>query len=585
MKLRTSLLIATALALPTALPAATFNWTGTSSGQWNPTTTANWNGVTPVFDNTADIVFNNDTHPITNYGTFLGNDNRTVRSLTFSEIATQLEIRTNNNGSTARILTYEADSGNATITVNSTVSAPIIIGAQAGSNNNGSQLLASDLDITHNGSALLTMRRPIDESGGSRSITKSGDGTVLFNGTLNYTGLTTISGGTFEINTGTAMSGNIVNNASFVSSGGANRTLVGDISGTGSLTKSGNHVLTLTGTNSFEGGIVLENGNIDTGTASIGSGAITMAATSNNSRLLLNSGTYSNDILFADGADGNKVVDVATATSHVELTGTITFADDSTTIGTSRIAPVGGTIVISGQMTGTGTGGYAKRNSGTVVITGTTNDYTGPTTIVDEGTLLVDGSIQSNVLFGQNLNGISTTGTSGTLGGSGLINANVTTQGASNLSPGGASSAGVNTHTIDTLSIGGNLDISLSAAGSGLITMQLGTDSTDSDLIDLGIGSGALTIGSGVLGFGDFNFIAESGFGSGGIGSFYTLIATNNAIIGSLDPANLNGNVSGFDVQLGFSNSGTDLILTVIPEPAASLLGGLGLLALLRRRR
>jgi autotransporter-associated beta strand protein len=584
MKLRTSLFIATALVLPAALPAATFTWTGTSTGAWNPATTANWNGATPIFGNTADIVFNGDT-PIVTYGTWLGDGDRTVRSLTFSNIATQLEIRTNSNGPNGRILTYAADSGNATITVNSTVSAPIIIGAVAGNqaqSDNGSQLLASDLDIIHNGSALLTMRRPIDESGGARSITKSGSGTVLFNGSLNYTGLTTISGGTLEINTGTPMSGDIVNDASFVSSGNANRTLAGDISGTGSLTKRGTHVLTLTGTNSFEGGIVLENGNIDTGTASIGSGAITMAGTSNATRLLLNDGIYSNDILFADGATANKVVDVATTTSHVELTGTITFADDSTTNSTSRIAPVGGTIVISGQMTGTGTGGYAKRNSGTVVITGTDNDYTGPTTIVDTGTLLVDGSIQSNVLFGQNLNGSGGGTTSGTLGGSGLINANVTTQGASNLSPGGASNAGVNTHTVDTLSIGGNLDISLSAAGIGLITMQLGTDS---DLIDLVEGSGALTIGSGVLGFGDFNFIAESGFGSGGIGSFYTLIATNYAIIGSLDPADLNGNVSGFDVQLGFSDSGSDLILTVVPEPHAALLGGLGVLALLRRRR
>jgi autotransporter-associated beta strand protein len=582
MKFRKSIVIATlALAGPSILHANPFFFSGTEFGAWNPDNANNWNGNPPGFGNTADIIFDGDI--LDTYGTWLGNGDRTVRSLTFSNIAQQLEIRTNNNATTARQLRYAADSGNATITVNSTVTAPIIIGAQAGSNDNGSQRLDSNLDIIHDGSALLTMRRPINESGGSWGITTSGSGTVLFNGSLNYTGVTTISGGTLEINTATPMSGNIVNNASFVSSGGGNRTLGGDISGTGSLTKRGTHVLNLTGANTFADGIIFEAGDLNAGAANIGSGGVTFAGTGDTARWFIPDGSViANDILFADGATSNKVIGVETATSQAELTGTITFADDSTTTGTSRIAPVGGTIVISGKMTGDGSGGYAKRNNGTVVITGTDNDYTGPTTIVDAGTLLVNGSIQSDVSFGENLDGSSTSGTNGTLGGSGLINANVTTQSDSNLSPGGASNAGVNTHTAATLFIGGNLDISLSAAGSGLIAMQLGTVS---DLIDLTGGSGALTIGSGVLGFGDFNFIAEAGFGDGGIGSSYTLIASNNPIIGNFDTTDLTGTISGFDVMLGLSDTGNNLILTVIPEPAAALLGGLGLLTLLRRRR
>ena len=582
MKLRKSILIATALAVPATLLADTFTWTGSSTGAWNPGTPANWNGVTPVFGNTADIVFDGNT-PITTYVTWLGDSGRTVRSLTFSNIATPLEIRTNNNGSTARVLGYAADSGNASITINPTVTAPIILGAAAGTNDNGNHRLDSNLDIIHNGSALLTMRRPINELGGSWGITKSGSGTVLFNGNLNYTGTTTISGGSLEIDTATPMSGNIVNNASFVSSGTANRSLSGNISGTGSLTKRGSHELTLTGTNLFSGGITLEAGNLNAGAANIGSGDITFSGNTTASRLFITDGSViANDIVFENGATNHKVIGVSSVTSHAVLSGTITLADDATTNGTSRIAPVGGTIVISGKMTGEGTGGYAKRNTGTVVITGTENDYTGPTTIVDAGTLLVDGSIRSNVFFGENLDGSSTSATNGTLGGSGVIHANVTTQVGSNLSPGGTSNAGVNTHTAATLSIGGNLDISLSAAGSGLITMQLGTAS---DLITLGIGPGALTIGSGVLGFGDFDFIAETGFGSGGIGSHYTLIASNNPIIGSLDTSDLTGTISGFDVQLGFSGSGNDLILTIIPEPATAILGALALLSLLRRRR
>ena len=39
------------------------------------------------------------------------------------------------------------------------------------------------------------------------------------------------------------------------------------------------------------------------------------------------------------------------------------------------------------------------------------------------------------------------------------------------------------------------------------------------------------------------------------------------------------------DVSYSFAQSTGDLTITAVPEPAAALLGGLGLLTLLRRRR
>jgi hypothetical protein len=39
------------------------------------------------------------------------------------------------------------------------------------------------------------------------------------------------------------------------------------------------------------------------------------------------------------------------------------------------------------------------------------------------------------------------------------------------------------------------------------------------------------------------------------------------------------------DVSYSFAQSTGDLTVTVIPEPSAALLGGIGLLMLLRRRR
>jgi hypothetical protein len=186
MKLRKSLLIAAALTLPAPLPAATLTWSGaagSNGGQWNVVTNApNWSNVTPVFDNTADAVFNGAT-PIVNFATFLGNGDRIVRSLTFSNFSTQLEIRTNNNSTTARQLQFAANTGNASITMNPDVTASVIIGAVAANpptnSDNGTISLASNLDVIQNSASLLTMRRPISESGGVRSITKSGSGTLL----------------------------------------------------------------------------------------------------------------------------------------------------------------------------------------------------------------------------------------------------------------------------------------------------------------------------------------------------------------------------------------------------------------------
>jgi hypothetical protein len=89
-------------------------------------------------------------------------------------------------------------------------------------------------------------------------------------------------------------------------------------------------------------------------------------------------------------------------------------------------------------------------------------------------------------------------------------------------------------------------------------------------------------LGSGTLGLADFAFSNSGGFGAG----IYTLISGASTFTGSLDVADLTGSVNGFSSTLGMS--GNDLILTAsaIPEPnVVAMLGGLGVLSLLRRRR
>jgi hypothetical protein len=84
------------------------------------------------------------------------------------------------------------------------------------------------------------------------------------------------------------------------------------------------------------------------------------------------------------------------------------------------------------------------------------------------------------------------------------------------------------------------------------------------------------TFGAGSYTFNLLDFASQSG----------TLSAVNltDKYTGTLSSGNSWSLVSG-DNTWGFNHSTGVLSLTVVPEPCAALLGGLGLLALLRRRR
>jgi hypothetical protein len=96
--------------------------------------------------------------------------------------------------------------------------------------------------------------------------------------------------------------------------------------------------------------------------------------------------------------------------------------------------------------------------------------------------------------------------------------------------------------------------------------------------------TGTLTIGAGVLGFDDFAFTSLAQFGNG----IYTLFDTSTPISGSFDSTNLSGSFgNGVTGTLGFADGGNDVVLTVVPEPAATsfLLFGASALIMTRRSR
>lgn len=455
------------------------------------------------------------------------------------------------NGSGTLLLTG-ANTSTSPITVNS---GTLQIGDGSSSGSVAAPILNNASVIANPGST-VTLGGAISGSG---TFTQAGTGLTLLTGENTYTGLTTVSSGILQVGSGTAgsIAGNVLNNAGLDLSRTNDLTYGGVISGSGVVSKRGTGVITLTGANTFSGGLNLYNGTLIANDANIGSGPVTMGpGLGNNSTLSIAGGTIDNDIYFSNGGTGNKVINLASGYSDVTLSGTLHFdADPAATAGVSRISPLNGTIVVSGKMTGNGLAGYSKRQTGTVVITNPANDYTGPTHIVDAGTLLVDGKVPGSVYFGEALGAGGTGALGGTLGGSGVIDGNVKLFAASKLSPGGASAGGVNTNTLATLTIHGDLDATLTGTGAGRIFFQLGAISGPNDRINVG---GALSFGNGVFGLTELALSTPGGLQAGS----YTLISASGGITGTLDPADISGEIApGLSGTLAIS--GNDLVLSV----------------------
>ncbi|EQC1501893.1 autotransporter outer membrane beta-barrel domain-containing protein [Salmonella enterica subsp. enterica serovar Worthington] len=163
----------------------------------------------------------------------------------------------------------------------------------------GGTLVASNVealgtgDITDNATLELNAGGGFANNiGGTGSVVKSGDKTLTLSGSNTYTGGTTISGGTLVASNVEALgSGDVTDNATLELSTGGD--FANNIGGTGSVVKSGDKTLTLSGTNSYTGGTTINDGTlVATSVDALGSGDVT-----DNATLELNtSGTFDNVI-------------------------------------------------------------------------------------------------------------------------------------------------------------------------------------------------------------------------------------------------------------------------------------------------
>ena len=277
---------------------------------------------------------------------------------------------------------------------------------------------------------------------------------------------------------------------------------------TATLEKQGSGWLTLTQPSTYTGGTIVQAGILNFETGGLGTtGNITMAGGSLRWREG-NSEDISSRLVFQDGSTTNFLI----------ADGTVTFAN-----------PVGN---------GT-TAGHTKGGGGTLTLTGT-QTYSGPTTIL-AGTLQVDGTLDA---------ASDVTVEGGLLGGSGTVPGNVTLLEGGGIAPGSPTG---------TLTINGNLDVSAAAAGAGTLRFGLAALAATSDQLAVG---GSLTIGTGDLGFSDFQFTDLGGLEEGA----YTLV-TSTSLVGSLDAADLSGAIGGFTGTLDIV--GDSLVLNVATSVAS----------------
>lgn len=364
------------------------------------------------------------------------------------------------------------------------------------------------------------------------SIVKKGAGT-------NSTATFNFHGGTLTANANNATFMQGLENAN-VKSGGAKidtgafditiaqNLLADSISTGGGLTKSGTGNLTLTGANTFTGSTVVSAGLLTIGNSlalqnSVFDTTNSIASSSATTGLKITVPT-----LTLGGLSGNK--------NLVSLFDLATNAPSGVTAITLNPG-AGQTPVYSGNIVDGADGmTLTKTGLGSQTLSGANNTYTGATT-VSAGTLFVTGALSNSAV---------TVEGAGTIGGNGTL--------ANGL----------------TIAAGGNLDL------------------TGATLNPDGSSTGILSLTGGTLTLGNLTFADLVGWDwlAADPGTYKLIDGGLSVELGATAFTNAdNAFVFGNGNKGYFTPGSLNAVIVAIPEPSTALLGGLGALFLLRRRR
>lgn len=307
---------------------------------------------------------------------------------------------------------------------------------------------------------------------GAGTVTKTGAATVIFSGTNTYSGATEVNAGTLQAGSTPQAFG--INSPVSVASGATLflstfPNTIGSLTGpTGSLVNLGSTTLSINNGGNFSGVISGAPGNL-----TLNGGALTLGGVNTYSGVtLVNNGAILN--ISADANLGTSVLQLANG-STLQAGASFTLARAISLLGgTANIDSNGNTLTISGQITNVG--GLNKIGADTLILTHSTNLYSGGTTIT-AGTLQIsaDGNVGSGAI--SILNGATLeAGTSFTL------TKAVTLTGIANIDTNGA-----------TLQMGGAIGGSgtLSKIGNGTLTL---TNAANSYLGGTVLNTGILNI-------------------------------------------------------------------------------------------
>lgn len=457
--------------------------------------------------------------------------------------------------------------------------------------------------FTKKGGGTLTMTAASTYTGGTTLGNGSGilaisHGSALGTGAIALSKSGTDTGGILQLSNGITVA-NAINfsSANLLSTTGTAHV----VNVSGSNTLSGNLTLTAMGGNGMnlqsDAGLFTVSGNIGssvtdaTRTLSLGgagNGAVSGIISNNSSTNKVGlektgSGTWT--LSGANTYTGNTTLTAGTlavnSSGALSTAGTISFAggtlrhsasnttDYSSRFSTGanqayRVDTNGESVAWATGLASTG-GTLNKLGTGSLTMSGSST-YTGAT-LVSAGTLLVNGSLGGT-------SGV-TVDAAGRLGGTGTIN------NAASIAVNGTIAAGASIGTLGTGAVSFNngstfsYELDSTAVGADLLNVGGALDLNGTVVLDLtDLATAALAANT------RFTLISYDGLWNGGVfdghadGSVFTLGANNWQINYADTSAGLNGG--------SFDNFVT---LTVVPEPTAAVLGSIGLMCLMRRRR
>jgi autotransporter-associated beta strand protein len=556
------LTILTAITLTANSQAVVFLWNNTGTNWTSPTS---WtNGIQPSATSssttTDEIQFGNFG---ANNNTVVLTSTRAAQNITFLANANPYIINSFNG---AQILSSRTG-----ITNNSTATQTFNILVENANNSNTWFQTAGGALVFNNVASLTTAA-----SSSSRTLTLAGDGAFTFNNELKQGGLSTagvvkyIGAGTVTMNGTNTLAGGfeitgggtvIVNGRTGVGQGlvtmsnGASKLVVNSVAGLSIL-------------NSFKGSSSLANmSTLDlAGSNSVGTTTYFVDQYQGGNMSFTNHGGYKTLLQFTNAANiltsssatggGRRLINNS-ANLTVQFDGTLDIG--GTTADSSTVGGVGD-FLFKGSLLNTAPAlrGLTKSGTGTVTLQAV-NTYNGET-IIQDGSLIVNGSLQSPLTIVNN---------GALLGGSGSLQGVLLDRG-----------------TISAGNSAGLLSMNSLNASNGNFIFELGAPSSRGvtyDAIDV---TTLLTLGA------DTNFtfqvLDNYNFSSGDsydLFNFASIDATNFDIT-KLDVAlpTLSSNELVWDTT-SFTTDGLVSVVSNIPEPSALQLFGIGLISLIACHR